>query len=97
MAAEGKIVTAGGIDAHIHFICPQQAQEALCSGVTTLIGGGTGPAAGTNATTCPPGPCTWPACYRRRRCCRLISVLPAKAMHRCRWRWRSRCWRALSD
>lgn len=56
VAAEGKIVTAGGIDAHIHFICPQQAQEALCSGVTTLIGGGTGPAAGTNATTCTPGP-----------------------------------------
>ncbi len=56
VAAEGKIVTAGGIDAHIHFICPQQAQEALCSGVTTLIGGGTDPAAGTNATTCTPGP-----------------------------------------
>ncbi|TCV91933.1 urease subunit alpha [Biostraticola tofi] len=56
IAAEGKIVTAGGIDAHIHFICPQQAEEAICSGVTTMIGGGTGPAAGTNATTCTPGP-----------------------------------------
>lgn len=56
VAAEGKIVTAGGIDAHIHFICPQQAEEAICSGITTMIGGGTGPAAGTNATTCTPGP-----------------------------------------
>ncbi|TCL07047.1 MULTISPECIES: urease subunit alpha [Sodalis] len=56
VAAEGKIVTAGGIDSHIHFICPQQVEEAICSGVTTMIGGGTGPAAGTNATTCTPGP-----------------------------------------
>ena len=56
IAAEGKIVTAGGIDSHIHFICPQQAEEALISGVTTFIGGGTGPATGTNATTCTPGP-----------------------------------------
>ncbi|WP_410014071.1 urease subunit alpha [Sodalis sp. RH24] len=56
VAAEGKIVTAGGIDAHIHFICPQQVEEAICAGVTTMIGGGTGPAAGTNATTCTPGP-----------------------------------------
>lgn len=56
IAAEGKIVTAGGIDTHIHMICPQQAEEALVSGVTTMIGGGTGPAAGTNATTCTPGP-----------------------------------------
>ncbi|MFS2225786.1 urease subunit alpha [Pantoea sp. B65] len=55
IAAEGKIVTAGGIDAHIHFICPQQATEALTSGITTMIGGGTGPATGTNATTCTPG------------------------------------------
>ena len=55
IAAEGKIVTAGGVDAHIHFICPQQAWEALTSGGTTLIGGGTGPATGTNATTCTPG------------------------------------------
>ncbi len=56
IAGEGKILTAGGIDAHIHFICPQQIEEALMSGVTTMIGGGTGPATGTNATTCTPGP-----------------------------------------
>ncbi|MBM7604542.1 urease subunit alpha [Metabacillus crassostreae] len=55
IAAEGMIVTAGGIDAHIHFICPQQIQTAIESGVTTMIGGGTGPATGTNATTCTPG------------------------------------------
>ena len=56
IAGEGHIVTAGGIDAHIHFICPQQIEEALMSGVTTMLGGGTGPATGTNATTCTPGP-----------------------------------------
>jgi urease subunit alpha len=56
IAGEGKILTAGGIDTHIHFICPQQIEEALSSGVTTMIGGGTGPAAGTCATTCTPGP-----------------------------------------
>ncbi|MEQ1620485.1 MAG: urease subunit alpha [Methylococcales bacterium] len=56
IAGEGQILTAGGIDAHIHFICPQQIEEALSSGVTTMIGGGTGPATGTNATTCTPGP-----------------------------------------
>ncbi|MGE7761164.1 urease subunit alpha [Peribacillus sp. NPDC097895] len=55
IAAEGKIVTAGGIDAHIHFIAPQQIETALSSGITTMIGGGTGPATGTNATTCTPG------------------------------------------
>ncbi|KRF09711.1 urease subunit alpha [Paenibacillus sp. Soil766] len=55
IAGEGKLVTAGGIDAHIHFICPQQIETALSSGVTTMIGGGTGPATGTNATTCTPG------------------------------------------
>src|SRR5210317_748952 len=55
IAGEGSILTAGGIDAHIHFICPQQVDEALCSGVTTMIGGGTGPATGTYATTCTPG------------------------------------------
>jgi urease subunit alpha len=55
IAGEGKIVTAGGLDVHIHFICPQQVDEALYSGITTLMGGGTGPAAGTNATTCTPG------------------------------------------
>src|SRR6202045_1077719 len=56
IAGEGKILTAGGFDTHIHFICPQQVDEALMSGVTSLLGGGTGPAAGTNATTCTPGP-----------------------------------------
>ena len=56
IAAEGLIVTAGGIDSHIHFICPQQIEEALMSGVTTMLGGGTGPATGTFATTCTPGP-----------------------------------------
>ncbi len=55
IAGEGMIVTAGGIDSHIHFICPQQIDEALSSGVTTMLGGGTGPATGTNATTCTPG------------------------------------------
>jgi urease subunit alpha len=56
IAGEGKLLTAGGFDTHIHFICPQQIDEALMSGVTSLLGGGTGPAAGTNATTCTPGP-----------------------------------------
>ncbi len=56
VAGEGKILTAGGLDVHIHFICPQQIEEALYSGVTTMMGGGTGPATGTNATTCTPGP-----------------------------------------
>jgi urease subunit alpha len=56
IAGEGKIVTAGGIDSHIHFICPQQIEEAIASGITTMVGGGTGPATGTSATTCTPGP-----------------------------------------
>jgi urease subunit alpha len=56
IAGEGKIVTAGGVDVHVHFICPQQIEEALYSGITTMMGGGTGPAAGTTATTCTPGP-----------------------------------------
>ena len=56
IAGEGKIITAGGIDSHIHFICPQQIEEALASGITTMVGGGTGPATGTFATTCTPGP-----------------------------------------
>ena len=55
IAGEGLIVTAGGLDTHIHFICPQQADEAIASGITTWVGGGTGPATGTNATTCTPG------------------------------------------
>jgi urease subunit alpha len=56
IAGEGKIITAGGIDTHVHYICPQQIEEALYSGLTTMMGGGTGPAAGTTATTCTPGP-----------------------------------------
>lgn len=56
IAGEGKIVTAGGLDVHIHFICPQQEEDAMMNGITTMLGGGTGPAAGTNATTCTPGP-----------------------------------------
>ena len=56
IAGEGMILTAGGVDTHIHFICPQQIEVAIASGITTMIGGGTGPAAGTNATTCTPGP-----------------------------------------
>ncbi|MCW5587808.1 MAG: urease subunit alpha, partial [Chromatiales bacterium] len=56
IAGEGQILTAGGIDSHIHFICPQQIEDALMSGITTMLGGGTGPATGTNATTCTPGP-----------------------------------------
>src|SRR5688572_29174339 len=56
IAGEGKILTAGGFDSHIHFICPQQVEDALMSGITSMLGGGTGPAAGTNATTCTPGP-----------------------------------------
>ncbi|HEX6141833.1 MAG TPA: urease subunit alpha, partial [Geminicoccaceae bacterium] len=56
IAGEGRILTAGGFDCHIHFICPQQIEEALYSGITTMLGGGTGPATGTNATTCTPGP-----------------------------------------
>ena len=56
IAGEGMIVTAGGVDSHIHFICPQQIEEAICSGITTMLGGGTGPATGTNATTVTPGP-----------------------------------------
>ncbi len=56
IAGERRILTAGGIDAHIHFICPQQVEEAIASGITTMVGGGTGPATGTSATTCTPGP-----------------------------------------
>ncbi|KAK4696381.1 urease, partial [Lecanoromycetidae sp. Uapishka_2] len=55
VAGEGKIITAGGLDTHIHFICPQQAHEAVAAGITTMLGGGTGPSTGTNATTCTPG------------------------------------------
>ena len=78
IAGEGMILTAGGIDSHIHFICPQQIEEALMSGVTTMIGGGTGPATGTNATTCTPG-----AWHMARM---LQAALPAKATPRCQSR-----------
>ena len=64
IAGEGCIVTAGGLDTHIHFICPQQIEHALASGITTMIGGGTGPATGTYATTCTPGTGTFIACWR---------------------------------
>ncbi|WP_437946656.1 urease subunit alpha [Sorangium sp. So ce296] len=70
IAGAGKIVTAGGIDTHIHFICPQLVEEALCSGLTTMIGGGTGPAAGTTATTCTPGP------FHLRRMLQAAEALP---------------------
>ncbi|VAW77898.1 Urease alpha subunit [hydrothermal vent metagenome] len=70
IAGEGQILTAGALDAHIHFICPQQAEDALMSGVTTMLGGGTGPAAGTNATTCTPGP------WYIRRMLQAIEALP---------------------
>ncbi|RKT43714.1 urease subunit alpha [Thiocapsa rosea] len=70
IAGEGQIITAGGIDAHIHFICPQQIEEALMSGVTTMLGGGTGPATGTNATTCTPGP------WNIRRMLQAAEALP---------------------
>ncbi len=66
IAGEGKIVTAGGFDSHIHYICPQQIEDALMSGLTTMLGGGTGPSAGTSATTCTPAPGTWARCCARR-------------------------------
>src|SRR6185436_9072844 len=70
IAGEGLIATAGGIDSHIHFICPQQIEDALMSGVTTMLGGGTGPATGTNATTCTPGP------WNLRRMLQAAAALP---------------------
>jgi len=68
IAGEGKILTAGGFDTHIHFICPQQVEEALMSGITSMLGGGTGPAHGTFATTCTPGPWHIEMMLRIRRC-----------------------------
>lgn len=56
ISAEGQILTAGGFDTHVHYICPQQIEEAITSGITSLLGGGTGPSTGTNATTCTPSP-----------------------------------------
>ena len=70
IAGEGLLVTAGGIDSHIHFICPQQADEAIASGITTWVGGGTGPATGTNATTCTPG------AWNLRRMLQATDTLP---------------------
>jgi urease subunit alpha len=70
IAGEGCLITAGGIDSHIHFICPQQIEEALMSGVTTMLGGGTGPATGTKATTCTPGP------WHIRRMLEAVDALP---------------------
>ncbi len=70
IAGEGKLLTAGGIDSHVHFICPQQVDEAIASGITTMLGGGTGPATGTNATTCTPG--TW----NIGRMLQAVDVLP---------------------
>ena len=70
IAGEGLIATAGGIDSHIHFICPQQVEDALMAGITTMIGGGTGPATGTNATTCTPGP------WNLRRMLQAAEALP---------------------
>ena len=74
IAGEGLIATAGGIDSHIHFICPQQVDDAMMSGITTMIGGGTGPAAGTSATTCTPGPWYIGACTRRWKNCPSTSA-----------------------
>lgn len=79
IAGNGRILTAGAIDAHVHFICPQVADEALASGITTLVGGGTGPAEGSKATTVTPGPGTWPGCWRRWRPTRSTSASSARA------------------
>ena len=81
IAGEGKILTAGGIDSHIHFICPQQVEDAIASGITTMIGGGTGPATGTAATTCTPGPVASRAhAAGRRRAAGQPRPSPARAM-----------------
>lgn len=79
LAGNGRILTAGGIDCHVHFICPQIVPTALGSGVTTLIGGGTGPAEGSKATTITPGDCTSPACWRRWTRCRSTWRCSARA------------------
>ena len=76
IAGEGLIATAGALDAHIHFICPQQVEEALMSGITTMLGGGTGPAAGTNATTCTPGPWNIERMYQAVDCLLYTSPSP---------------------
>ena len=71
IAAEGKIITAAGLDVHVHFICPQLCEEALASGLTTMVGGGTGPATGSNATTCTPATSQ----VRTARCCLHVAYI----------------------
>ncbi|BAS14987.1 urease subunit alpha [Arthrobacter sp. Hiyo8] len=72
IAGEGKILTAGGVDTHIHYISPDQVPTALCSGITTMVGGGTGPAEGTKATTITPANGTFRGCCKPRKGCRSI-------------------------
>ncbi len=84
IAGEGLIVTAGGLDTHIHFICPQQAHEAIASGLTTMVGGGTGPAVGTCATTCTPGSFYMRMMLQAVDHLRLTSASPARATPRIR-------------
>ncbi len=76
IAGEGKIITAGGFDSHIHFICPQQCEDALMAGMTTLLGGGTGPSHGTFATTCTPGP------WHIEMMLRAVDTIPDQHRHR---------------
>jgi len=91
IAADGRILTAGGFDSHIHFICPQQIDDALHSGVTTMLGGGTGPAHGTSPPLARPDPGISGACCRRRMPFRWTSPLPARAMPAFPRHWRNRC------
>ncbi|VFS27694.1 Urease subunit alpha [Serratia liquefaciens] len=95
IAAEGKIVTAGGIDTHIHWICPQQAEEALVSGVTTMVGGGTGPARAPMPPPAPRARGISHACCRRPTACRSISACWARATFLSRMPCASRWRRAL--
>ena len=87
IAGEGKILTAGGFDSHIHFICPQQIEHALMSGVTSMLGGGTGPSHGTFATTCTPGPWHMGRMIQSFDASRSISAFPARATRRDLRRW----------
>ena len=80
IAGEGRILTAGGIDSHIHLICPQLVEEALYSGITTMLGGGTGPAEGTSATTCTPGPWHLSRMLQAAEACPSISACSGRAM-----------------
>ncbi len=92
IAGENLIVTAGGIDSHIHFISPQQVYEALSNGITTMIGGGTGPATGTDATTCTPGRLE-PGAHAgsRRRVADELRVSRKGQREHCRAAWSNRC------